>query len=108
MSVRGGYLALREPRLWRRTAGLVASVASIATAVAFVCLVQVYNSRTLAIVTATGNPLAGLGPWDLLALLLSLVAIIASGLGSKKARILLLISSILMFSFTLLALIFLD
>jgi hypothetical protein len=104
MSVSGGYLALHEPRNWKRTTSLVAAIASIASAGAFVRLVHVYNSRPLAIVTVTSNPLAGLGPWDLLALLLSFVAIVASGLGTKKARILLLIPSILMFSITLLAL----
>jgi len=104
MSVGGGYLALHEPRLWRRAASLAAVVASIASAGAFFRLVQVYNSRSLEIVRVTHNTIAGLGPWDGLALLLSFTAIIAAGLGVNKARIPLLAASLLMFSFTLLAL----
>jgi hypothetical protein len=104
MSVGGGWLAFRELRGWRRAASLVAAVASIGSAASFLRLVQVYNSRPLEIVTATRNPLAGLAPWDLLALLLGLIAIATAGLGVKRARILLLASGILMFCFTLLVL----
>jgi hypothetical protein len=104
MSVGGGWLALREPRAWSRAASLVAAVASIGSAASFLRLLQVYNSRPLEIVTATHNPLAGLAPWDLLPLLLGLIAIATAGLGVKRARILLLASGILMFCFTLLVL----
>jgi hypothetical protein len=104
MSVSGGWLAFREPRVWRRAASLVAAVASIGSAASFLRLVQVYNSRPLEIVTATHNPLAGLAPWDLLALLLGLIAIATAGSGVKRARIFLLASGILIFCLTLLVL----
>jgi hypothetical protein len=105
MSVTGGYFALSEPRICRRGASLAAAVASIGSAASFFRLLQVYNSRPLEIVTATHNPLAGLGPWDLLALLLSLTAIGAAGWGASRARMLLLAPGVLMFCLTLLALI---
>jgi hypothetical protein len=104
MSVGGGLLALREPRIWRRAASLVAAVAAIASAGSFLRLLQAYNSLSLGLVAATHNPLAGLGPWDLLALLLGLAAIIAAGLGADRARILLIPPGVLMICFTLLAL----
>jgi len=104
MSVGGGWLALREPRTWRRAASLAAPVASIASAGSFLRLLHAYNSKPLGLVAATHNPLAGLGPWDLVALLLGLTAIIAAGLGANRARILLIPPGVLMFCFTLLAL----
>jgi hypothetical protein len=104
MSVSGGWLALREPRIWRRAASLAAAVASIAAAGSFLRLLQAYNSQPLGLVAATHNPLAGLGPWDLLALLLSLIAIIVAGFGANRDRILLTAPGVLMFCLTLLAL----
>ena len=67
MSVSGGLLALREPRIWRRAASLLAVVAAIASAGSFLRLLHAYSSQSLGLVAATHNPLAGLGPWDLLA-----------------------------------------
>jgi hypothetical protein len=104
MSVGGGWLALREPRIWRRFASLAAAVASIASAGSFLRLLQAYNSQPLGLVAATHNPLAGLGPWDGLALLLSLTAIIAAAFGANRARILLMAPGVLMFCLTLLVL----
>ncbi len=104
MSVGGGWLALREPRIWRRTTSLTAAVASIASAGSFLRLLLAYNSQPLELVAATHNPLAGLGPWDLLALLLSLIAIIAAAFGANKTRILLMAPGVLMFCLTMLAL----
>jgi hypothetical protein len=63
-----------------------------------------YNSQSLGLVAATHNPLAGLGPWDLLALLLGLTAIIAAVLGANRARILLIPPGVLMICLTLMAL----
>jgi hypothetical protein len=100
MSVGGGLLALHEPRIWRRSASLAAAVASIASAGSFLRLLRAYNSQPVGLVLATHNPLAGLGPWDLLALLLSLIAIIAAGLGANRARILLVAPGVLMFCLT--------
>ena len=106
MSVGGGWLALREPHIRRRAASLVAAVAALASAASFLRLLHAYNSRSLGLVTATHNPLAGLGPWDLLSLLFSWTAIVAAGFGAKRALTLLLLifPGVLMFCFTLLAL----
>jgi len=97
LSAYGGYLVAREPVSAKRVVSLVAAAVSIASVASFIRLIQVYNSRDLALVTATGNFMAGLGPWDLIALGLSLVAIVLSSLGSKRARIPLLVSAIVMF-----------
>jgi hypothetical protein len=105
MSVGGGWLALREPRIWKRAASFVAAVAAIASAASFLRLLYAYNSQSLELVTATHNPLAGLGPWDLLALLLGLTAIIAAALGANRARILLITPGVLMICLTVLAVI---
>ncbi len=104
MSVCGGWLAMREPRTWRRATSLVTAVAAIASAGSFLRLLHAYSSQSLGLVAATHNPLAGLGPWDLLALLLGLTAIIAAGLGANRVRILLIAPGVLMICFTLLAL----
>jgi|HubBroStandDraft_2_1064218.scaffolds.fasta_scaffold701238_1 hypothetical protein len=101
MNLVGVWLALREPRLWRRAASLAATVASIAAAGSFLRLLQAYNSRPLGLVVATHNPLAGLGSWDLLALLLSLIAVIAGAFGADRARIPVMVPGILMFCLTL-------
>lgn len=106
MSVGGGYVAAHEPTLRRRTASLAAAVGSIASGGFYIHLLQVYNSRPIEVFSR--NPMAGLGPWDGLAMLLSFAAIIAAGLGAKKARLLLLTSSSLMLSYTLLTLVFWD
>jgi len=106
MSVGGGYVAVRGPGGRRRTISLAAAVASIASAGFYIRLLQVYNSRPIEMFSR--NPMAGLGPWDDLAMLLSFAAIVASGLGAKKPRVLLLTSSILMLSYTLLTLGFWD
>jgi hypothetical protein len=108
LSVSGGCLAVLEPRMNKRVASIASAAASIASLGCFIRLVQVYNSRPLSVVMATGNPIAGLGPWDLLAMLLGVAAIIASVLGGKKALMPLLASSILMFSYTLLTVSFWD
>jgi hypothetical protein len=102
LSVRGGYLALQEPSIKRRTASLVAAVALITSVGAFIRLVHAYNVRPIELFAR--NPMAGLAPWDLLALGLSSAAIIPSVWGVKKARLPLLTSSVLMFSYTLLTL----
>jgi hypothetical protein len=107
-SVSGGFLAVRDSRVWNRTANLMAAAALIASEAAFIRLLQVYNSRALGVMIASGNPMAGLGWWGLLALLLSFSAIIAAALGVSKASLLLMPGSILMFSYTLLTLSFWD
>ena len=101
MNAVGGWLALREPRLWRRIASLAAAVAAIAAAGSFLRLLQAYNSQPLGLVVATHNPLAGLGAWGLLALLLSVIAVIAGAFGADRARIPVMVSGILMFCWTL-------
>jgi hypothetical protein len=108
MSVSGGVLAARDSRVWNRTANLMAAGALIASEAAFIHLIQVYNSRPVGLVIASGNPMAGLGWWSLIALLLSFSAIIAAALGVSKASLLLMPSSILMFAYTLLTLSFWD
>lgn len=102
LSVRGGYLAAQEPCIPKRTASLVAAVALITSAGAFIRMVYAYNTRPIELFAR--NPMAGLPPWDLLALALSFGAIVPSVWGVRKARLPLLASSFVMFSYTLLTL----
>jgi hypothetical protein len=108
LGVIGGGLAFLESSLKKRVASVVSAVAAIASVGAYIRLVQVYNSRTLSVVIATGNPIAGLGPWDELALLLGFAAIVGSVLGARKACVPLLISGVLSLGYTLLTLSFWD
>lgn len=62
MSVGGAWLALREPRIWRRTASLAAAVASITSAGSFWRLLHAYNSQPLSLCSGYSQP-AG-GPWS--------------------------------------------
>jgi hypothetical protein len=101
-SVSGGYVAVHEPRLSRRVTSFAAPIFSIGSAGAFIRLIHAHNVQRFQVYAL--NPVAGLEPWDLIALLLSLIAITASILGVKKARLLLLASSVLIFSYTLLML----
>jgi hypothetical protein len=106
LSVSGGYFAVQEPCIKKRTASLIAAVALITSVGAFIRLVHAYNVRPIELFAR--NPMAGLGPWDLLALGLSFAAMLPTAWGVKKARLPLLTSSILMFSYTLLTLTFWD
>jgi len=99
MSAAGGNLAFYSRIPFERIMSLLAAIASIASVACFLLLVRAYNARPIELFAR--NPLGGLGPWDLLALLLSLAAITASTFGGKKARLPLLAASITMFSFTL-------
>jgi hypothetical protein len=108
LSVVGGCLAFLESSLKKRLASVASAVAAIASVGAYIRIVHVYNSRPLSVVIATGNPLAGLGPWDELALLLGAAAIAGSILGARKACVPLLISGILALGYTLLMLSFWD
>ena len=100
LCVIGGCLSFLEPSVKKRIASIVSAFATLASISAFICLVHVYNLRSLSVVIATGNPLAGLGPWDDMALLFSVVAIVGSLLGSRKALLPLLVSGILMLGYT--------
>jgi len=104
LGIIGGGLAFLESSLKKRVASVVSAVAAIASVASYVHLVHVYSTRPLSVVLATGNPIAGLGPWDDFALLLGFAAIIASLLGGRKACVPLLFSGILALGCTLLAL----
>jgi hypothetical protein len=108
LGVIGGVLAFLETSLKKRVASLVSALAAIASVGAYIRLVHVYNSRLLSVVIATGNPIAGLGPWDDLALLFGFAAIVGSVLGARKACVPLLISGILASGYALLTLSFWD
>jgi hypothetical protein len=60
LSMRDGYLAVQEPRIITRTASLVAAVASIASAEAFIRLVHAYNVRPIELFAR--SPMAGACP----------------------------------------------
>ena len=108
LGVIGGCLVFLESSLKKRISSVTSAVAAIASVGAFIRLVHVYNARPLSIVIATGNPIAGLAPWDLLGVLFSVVTIVGSLLGSRKALLPLLISGILMLGYTFLTLSFWD
>ena len=62
-------------------------------------MVYAYNTRPIELFAR--NRMAGLAPWELLALALSFGAIVPSVWGVRKARLPLLASSFVMFSYTL-------
>lgn len=109
LSVIGGSLAFLDSSLKKRVASVVSAIAALASVGAYIRLVHAYNStERFRVMVAAGNPVAGLGPWDLLALLLGGCAIVASVLGSRKACLLLLTSGVLAVGYTLLTLAFWD
>jgi hypothetical protein len=100
LCVIGGCLAFFESVVRKRVVSIVSAFVTLASIGAFIRLVHVYNSRPLSVVIATRNPLAGLGPWDLMALVFSVVTIVGSFLGSRKALLPLLASGVLMLGYT--------